>query len=251
MNRLLQLTAGLGLAAAVSPWLPGVPPGLAWSSLFAGYATVLTRASACMRSQLLGTALCTLPQSSDTVALTFDDGPDPAATPMLLDLLREHRARATFFCVGERVRAAPAIVRRMHEEGHALGNHGDRHRWWAPCQFGEHLRRDLLACQLAIADAAGITPIWFRPPFGVRTHATHSTCARLGLQVVGWNVRSLDLPNAAPERVAARVLAQLHSGDIVLLHDGDRQPARVVATAARILAGMADRGLRSLSLDAK
>ena len=69
--------------------------------------------------------------------------------------------------------------------------------------------------------------------------------------MVGWNVRSLDLPNAAPERVAARVLAQLHSGDIVLLHDGDRQPARVVATAARILAGMADRGLRSVSLDAR
>lgn len=249
MIPLLPVTFAAGATAAAVPWLLPMHQGLAYGLLAGGYLGALAHGSFAVRSRLLGPACCRLLHTQHAVALTYDDGPDAAATPRLLDLLREHRARATFFLVGERVRALPALAQRIHDEGHALGNHGDRHSWSAPFHLRPGLRADLQACQLAIQAATGLLPRWFRPPFGVRTHATHGVCAELGLQVVGWSVRSLDLPGCDPERACSRVLARLRGGAIVLLHDGGRAPAQVEGITARLLAAIAARGLRPVALD--
>ncbi|HLQ38804.1 MAG TPA: polysaccharide deacetylase family protein, partial [Planctomycetota bacterium] len=161
MSALLPVTAAFGVAATTAPLLPGVPPVVTWGALAAGYVSLVAHGSACVGARLLGTAVCRLDGRCDAVALTFDDGPDPATTPRLLDLLREHRARATFCCIGERVRAAPAIVRRIRDEGHVLGNHSDQHSSFSPFYFAGRLQRELVACQQAIEVAAGVAPRWF------------------------------------------------------------------------------------------
>lgn len=248
MTRFGLATAGFAAAAATTPWWPW-PAAASCTGLAAAFCALGVRASASVRSRLFGTLQNELPAPADTVALTFDDGPDAAATPRLLDLLREHRATATFFVVGERVRALPTLCRRMRDEGHTLGNHGDHHAWTAPFRLGPRLHRDLLACQDAVAAATGAAPRWHRPPYGVRNHATHPVCARLGLAIAGWSVRGLDLPGAAPERVLARLRPGLRPGAIVLLHDGGRPAAQVARTAEIVLAELAARGLGTVGLD--
>lgn len=182
------------------------------------------------------------------VALTYDDGPDPASTPQLLDLLRERGARATFFCVGRRSRAHPVLVRRIHAEGHDLGGHGDAHSPWSIFYSLRRMRAEIEAGQAALAEVTGERPRDFRPPYGHNTHRTARVAREEGLRIPGWEVRGIDLPGFDPERVARRVLSGVRAGSIVLLHDGDRRPEAVVAATAAILDGLEQRGLRPVGL---
>lgn len=183
-------------------------------------------------------------------ALTYDDGPDPSSTPLLLDLLRERGVRAAFFVVGERALQHPELVRRIRAEGHLLGNHSQRHSPLINLYSRARLAAELGACQDAIAAAAGERPTWYRPPFGLTNHATGSAARRHGLAVVGWSIRSFDtLPFSVP-RVIARVAARLHPGAIVLLHDGGRERERVLAVTRGVLDALAVRGLETVRLDA-
>jgi peptidoglycan/xylan/chitin deacetylase (PgdA/CDA1 family) len=154
------------------------------------------------------------------IALTFDDGPDPELTPRVLDLLDSAGARATFFCVARRARAYPALVREIVARGHAVENHSFAH---SP-MFGFYgigrLVRDIGAAQRALADITGVTPRFFRAPFGIRTPLTEPALAQLGLTCVAWNIRSLDSIDRDASRVAARIARKLAPGAIVLLHDG-------------------------------
>jgi peptidoglycan/xylan/chitin deacetylase (PgdA/CDA1 family) len=159
-----------------------------------------------------------------TIALTFDDGPHPEATPQLLDLLDEHAAHATFFVVGRFARAYPAVVRAIGARGHQIGNHTDTHPslvWRSP----RTIAREILRCQDAIADAAGIMPTLFRPPFGFRGPQLAPIVERCGLRrIVMWTVMGRDW-TGRPQVVDAR-LARVRDRDIVVLHDGDHRGGR-------------------------
>jgi peptidoglycan/xylan/chitin deacetylase (PgdA/CDA1 family) len=235
---LVPFTVGCVGVAAAMPWLWPAHAVLGAGAVAAGYGAAVVRGSVAIGSRLLGPTVCRL-RAGDAVALTFDDGPDPDVTPLLLDLLRRRAARATFFCIGERVRRHPALARRIVEEGHAIGNHGDRHGIAATFAFRHALECNLRACQDAIAQATGVRPCWYRPPFGIRNHATAAACRSLGLAVAGWSVRSLDVRGANPDAVARRVLRRLRARDVVLLHDGDRDAAAVLRLVGAILDGVA------------
>jgi peptidoglycan/xylan/chitin deacetylase (PgdA/CDA1 family) len=186
--------------------------------------------------------------AGEVVALTYDDGPDPDSTPLLLELLAERGARATFFCVGEKVRAHPELVRRIAQAGHELGNHCDSHSVWTNFYFAGRLENEVARCQASLREAAGVEAQFFRPPFGHANHATAGVVRRQGLEVVGWQVRGLDLPGSVPEKVAARVIDGLTAGGIALLHDGDREPQLVLDVTRAVLDGLAARGLRSVTV---
>lgn len=155
------------------------------------------------------------------VALTFDDGPDPASTPAILGVLDELGWSATFFMLGEMVRRAPGLARDVADAGHEIAVHGDVH--------GNMLRRtprttdtDIARAVDSITEATGVTPAWFRPPFGIQSYASlHSARAR-GMRTVLWTTWGRDWrKEATPDTVTADVLRRYVDGGTVLLHDSD------------------------------
>ena len=159
----------------------------------------------------------------NALALTFDDGPNPAITPQLLDLLERCGARATFFLIGRFVRACPELAREIAARGHAVGNHTDTHPnliWLSSARIAAELAR----CQEAIAEAAGAgRPRWMRPPYGFRGPHLDAAVRRQGLEgVVTWSVIAHDWKPQPATRLIAR-LRRVRGGDIVVLHDGDHR----------------------------
>ncbi|HRJ73484.1 MAG TPA: polysaccharide deacetylase family protein [Terrimicrobiaceae bacterium] len=182
--------------------------------------------------------------SAKEVWLTIDDGPDERDTPEMLDVLARHRARATFFVIGQKVRAHPHLCRRILAEGHSLGNHTQSHPapyWWIlPRPF---VHREIARCNASILSVTGSKPRWFRSPVGMTSTAVHPAAEREGLQVVGWSADGRDGCPAAPTRIIERIGARLRPGAILLLHESGRSRHRVL-TLSRLLDFLAERGYR-------
>ncbi|GAA5185597.1 polysaccharide deacetylase family protein [Rugosimonospora acidiphila] len=185
----------------------------------------------------------------DHVALTFDDGPHPLSTPRFLALLERLDLRATFFLLGRWADRAPGLAKEIVAAGHEVGVHGYDHR----CLLARGVRAtrdDLTRARDVIADATGQPPRWFRPPYGVLTPAALAGAARLGLTPVLWTAWGEDwTARATPESVYRTVLADLHGGGTILLHDSDvtASPGSWEATLAampRLAATCHERGLR-------
>jgi peptidoglycan-N-acetylglucosamine deacetylase len=205
------------------------------------------------QSQIFGR---TIRETGDaqTLALTFDDGPNPAATPALLDLLDQHNALATFFLVGSRVRAFPEITREITARGHTIGNHTETH---VNLIFlsREKLREELNCCGEAIHAAVdGGELRWMRPPFGFRGPQLGSVVRGLGYSgVVMWSKWAWDWMPQPASRVIHR-LRRVFGGDILLLHDGDHRVPEgdrrhTVEALRHWLPRWKDAGIRFVTLD--
>jgi peptidoglycan-N-acetylglucosamine deacetylase len=149
------------------------------------------------------------------IALTFDDGPDPASTPAILDALARRGMRATFFLVGERAARHPDLVRRIAAEGHEIGNHSWDHPS-LPTLPSREVEDQLRRARAALAPHGHRL---MRPPFGNQTLRTWLAARRLGYRVVIWTVMGEDWQDDGAETIAARILARAAPGTIVLLHD--------------------------------
>lgn len=187
------------------------------------------------------------------VALTFDDGPDPAVTPRVLDLLDRHRAKASFFCVGRKAAAHPEIVHEIHARGHSVENHSWRHsNVFALLGLGG-LRQEIARTQDVITSITGRPPQFFRAPMGIRSPLLDPVLSRSGLRYVGWTRRGFDTVRRDSERILRRLTRGLTAGDLLVLHDrtaaatSAQQPA-VIAVLGLLLDELAARGLQSISL---
>ncbi|SBT40030.1 polysaccharide deacetylase family protein [Micromonospora auratinigra] len=153
------------------------------------------------------------------VALTFDDGPDPASTPRFLEVLAEHRVRATFFLLGTMLRRAPDLGRQLVDAGHEVAVHGWEHDnllLRGPVATG----RDLARTRALIAEVTGRTPRFFRPPYGVLTAAALLAARRSRLRPVLWSCWGRDWTRSATgDSVYDTVRAGLSGGGTILLHD--------------------------------
>ena len=203
-------------------------------------------------SQLFGPTIRRTGDSS-TMALTFDDGPNPAATPLLLDLLDRHNAHATFFLIGEHVRAFPALAKEIARRGHTIGNHTETHpalTFLSRRRIAEELDR----CDDAIAAAIGQKSRWMRPPFGFRGPQLGGVVRSRGVAaVVMWSVWARDW-KPQPARPVIQRLRRARGGDIVLLHDGDHRRLEgdrrhTVAALEYWLPRWKDAGMRFVTLD--
>lgn len=236
---------GAGALAVAASFL--APPSARLPIVAGSGATLLAlavRGSLAHRSRLLGPCTTRIDPTRREVALTFDDGPDPVTTPALLALLAEHGATATFFVVGEQVERHPELVCGILEQGHRIGNHSHRHRIWDAFTTGR-LRRDLGRCQAAVERACGQAPRQFRPPYGVRTHATAAAAAAHGLEVVGWSAGGFDTTRRSVEELTRAIAARLGPGTIVLLHDRGPGHEKALALTRAVLELCAARGLRA------
>ena len=171
-------------------------------------------------SPLFGRVLGRLPGEGRRVALTFDDGPNPEATPRVLDALAASGVKATFFLLGKHVDRWPRLAERVAAEGHTVGNHGWHHRK-LHVRLPGYVRNDIARGASSIAAATGVTPHLFRAPHGFRSPWVSSIARGLGQRVVGWSLGVWDSARPGAAVIAQRTVAGVRPGSIVLLHDGD------------------------------
>lgn len=199
--------------------------------------------------RFFGPFLCRGDVSRRCVALTFDDGPDACSTPALLDLLREAKVPATFFCIGKKVAAERELTARIAREGHLLGNHTFSHSYGTNFFTTARLQDEMRQTQGVIQETCGVAPKFFRPPVGLSNPRIFHAAAALGLKVIGWSARSLDTQITDPERIVKRVLRRLEPGGIILLHDGNIPAARLVTTVKLLLTKLQERDYAVVRLD--
>jgi len=176
------------------------------------------------RSQLLGYNCTRLPQQDGApprIALTIDDGPDPEVTPQILEMLEKAGVRATFFCIGERARRYPELMREIVRFGHAVENHSENHSPLFSFFGIGRLYREVLAAQTSLTALAQRPPRFFRAPAGLRSPLLDPVLQRLGLRLVSWTRRGYDTRERRPDVVAARLMRGLTDRDILLVHDGN------------------------------
>jgi peptidoglycan/xylan/chitin deacetylase (PgdA/CDA1 family) len=251
---LLVASAAVHLGAAAA--LIARPRAWPWTvgALLANHA-VLAAAGLWPRSQLLGPNWTRLPERTGLVpgvAITIDDGPDPDITPRVLELL-EGQARASFFCIGERVLRYPDLAQEIVRRGHVIENHSQRHRHNFSLLGPGGMSSEVSQAQESIHRVTGCSPQFFRAPAGLRNPFLDPVLARLKLRLASWTRRGFDTVSADTEAVFRRLANPLQAGDILLLHDGHaartrRGQAVILEVLPRLLDALKAQGLKSVTL---
>lgn len=214
-----------------------------------------TVASIAPANQLWGRVLSRGPADGPPrYALTLDDGPTRGATDRILDTLGELGVPAAFFVVGVNVERCPDLLRRIHNEGHLVGNHTYRHSHYGMMRGPRYWDHEVRRTDDLIASIIGLRPATFRPPMGVKTPFIHGAARRAGQPVVTWNRRALDGVETTTDRILGRLVPTTRPGDILLLHDGvepnrPRDTAPSVAAVRPLVERLRDRGLEPVRLD--
>jgi peptidoglycan/xylan/chitin deacetylase (PgdA/CDA1 family) len=220
-------------------------PILATGSVAMAAASVYYSAVA-VRSQWLGRTCWRGRTDTNSVALTFDDGPSPD-TEGILDVLAKYNLSATFFMVGREVESFPGIAQRVLAEGHEVGNHSYSHPSYL-FQRAAQTHAQIRRAQSVIAETIGVRPQMARPPYGVRTPAYFRAARALDLQTVQWDVAGFDWKRITPRQIADNVLRKAQPGSIILLHDGDsagkNTRKNTVDALPLIIKGLRDRDLQ-------
>ena len=230
-SKMVRRRSGTGSGPIeVSPLLD-VADGMTWHTIaliliLAGVADALAMALwyACSwpASQVLGPALVRGPRTGRRVALTFDDGPASPYTEQILDILRKHGVRATFFVCGKDVEQHPEIVRQIHAEGHTLGNHTWSHPYLYFMSRGK-MAGEIDRTQKAIYAATGQVARLFRPPYGGRWFGLYPLLRKRDMKLIQWSVNGYDWQLDAAG-ISASVSAGMVPGAVILLHDGRQAP---------------------------
>lgn len=178
--------------------------------------TFLIYASSSISSDIYIKTICH--NSTNKILFTFDDGPHPTLTPIILDILKEHNIHAIFFVIGKNALENPDIIKRIIAEGHQIGIHTYSHSAHFPLLKTTEIEKELQNTQKIIKKITQITTNLFRPPFGVTNPNIAKAVNRLNLQTIGWSIRSLDT-SLSVEQSYNRITKQLHNNAIILFHD--------------------------------
>jgi peptidoglycan/xylan/chitin deacetylase (PgdA/CDA1 family) len=214
----IKILAALGVLAAL--WLGDAPSSWWIAGLIALSAISLIAWGVFdVNSSLWAPTLWHVP-GVNAVALTFDDGPDPEFTSRVLEILAREKVTATFFVVGERALANPALLRDIDSQGHLIGNHSFSHAWNINFALHAGLTREINGCNAAVEAAIGKRPQFYRAPFGFKNPALGDVLAKLAMTCVGWQVRGFDAVRSDANEIARRLVLKAKAGGILLLHDG-------------------------------
>jgi peptidoglycan/xylan/chitin deacetylase (PgdA/CDA1 family) len=186
---------------------------------------------------------------SHTVALTFDDGPDPRWTPKILEILQRHGAVATFCMVSKNVEGHEALVKQVVDAGMRLCDHSRTHDEQLPDRDPERINDEVVGAESTISTAAGGAPVeWFRAPGGNWSTEVAELSAEHGMQPLSWNIdpRDWERPGAAAivAAVQQQIRQQAPDGPIVLLHDGGGAREQTVEALEPLIPWLADQGYR-------
>ncbi|MBD2871702.1 N-acetylmuramoyl-L-alanine amidase [Paenibacillus arenilitoris] len=185
-------------------------------------------------------------QASDgkRTALTFDDGPDDVVTPRILDILKENKIKATFFMLGSQAAAHPEVVRRIVDEGHAIGNHS-----WSHPRFNditmEEARKQINDTQQKLEEIAGVRPSLFRPPYGALDEEKEELVYEMKLAIVNWSVDTMDWSGLSAPDILELVREQIWPGGIILQHSSggkDHELSNTIEALKQIIPELSEQG---------
>ncbi len=217
---------------------------------------ILTAAGLWPRSKLLGPNWTSLPAAvaaRGEVAVTIDDGPNPHITPRVLDLLDEHRAKATFFCIGSQIEEYAELAREIVRRGHAVENHSQRHLKRFSVLGPRAIADEIERAQQSIGAVTGERPRFFRAPAGLRNPFLDPILTRLDLRLASWTRRGFDTLNRDAGAVLEKLTHGARGGDILLLHDGhaghtQSGSALILEVLPGLLTALASSGLTPVTL---
>lgn len=242
-SALVHGTVAVSLAVHPEAWT------WAAAALLANHAA-LVGAVLSPRGSWLGPNLARLPVAAahrGEICLTFDDGPDPVLTPQVLDLLDRYRAKASFFCVGEKAAAFPELVKEIARRGHSVENHSYHHHPMFALFGVSRLTQEVADAQAILTTITGRSPLFFRAPAGFRSPLLDPVLASQALQYASWTRRGFDTVSRDSRRVLQRLTRGLDAGDVLLLHDSSRV---VLVVLPALLDRIVAQGLRPVSLAA-
>lgn len=198
-------------------------------------------AATCPRWSVFGTVIWRGPSKRKTVALTFDDGPDPRWTPEILATLKRERVPATFFVIGAAASRYPELLKEESAAGAEIGDHSWDHRdfrWLAPSAVA----KELDSTQHAIHNATGLAPRLFRPPYGRRSVFVWPEARSRGLKMVEWSLSPWHGKSPTAEDLVRRTIRLCQPGDIILLHDGRGNREQTVAALPLMIDALRSKG---------
>lgn len=178
-----------------------------------------------------------------TVYLTFDDGPDRVNTPKVLDILKENQVKATFFVLGHKTKSYPEIVKRIHDEGHLLGNHTFTHIDGYVVDE-EIIKKEFESTHRVIVDACGVEVKLWRPPYGFFNWRAFQRAKKMGYKIVLWTFDLTDWNVHSAEKYVETVADNLEDGAIILMHDGGPKRAALIKALPKIITLIKNRGYR-------
>ena len=161
------------------------------------------------------------------IAITFDDGPT-AETILVLDILKQHNVKATFFCIGVQIKKYPDIFKRIQADGHLVGNHSYSHSNGMGFFSTKRVKEEIIKNDQIIKQYSGRKTFFYRPPFGVTNPRIARAISASGHIVIGWNNRSLDTLIADQNKIFKRIKRKVKPGGIILLHDTSYKTAQVL-----------------------
>lgn len=240
------------LAIAAYSLVVGLPPLWLLISFFLLFATVINLATYFLNLQAFLDVWTRGPRHCRGVALTFDDGPHPTHTREVLGILRRHGAKATFFVIGKKAEANPALLREMAADGHDIGVHTYSHDRLLNMRPESQIEEEIEKTAELIERLTGRRPTLFRPPVGFTSPRITLVVRWLGINVVGWTLRAFDgMQSLDSKLIVSRIAPRLTHGSIVLLHDAfenrDTRPSSIDALEA-ILATMKERELEAVTV---
>ncbi len=189
------------------------------------YISILFVGSKNICSQFHTKTNCTSNDKSK-IHLTFDDGPHPEITPQILKILNKYNQKAVFFCTGKNIEQYPEIAKQIVNEGHAIGNHSYSHSYYFDFFATTKVIAELEKTNQLIKELTGKDCKIFRPPYGVTNPNIAKAVKILNLQVIGWNIRSLD--TVKDKKQVLRRLQKAKTGDLILLHDTKKQTPEIL-----------------------
>lgn len=181
------------------------------------------------------------------IALSFDDGPHPRLTPVILDILAEYGIKATFFMVGENVGYYPDAARAVVEAGHEIGNHTFSHRKFN--RMSEHeMLEEIRACEQAVSSVSDAPIHFVRPPEGQMSEAMRRVIGSLDYRIILWDVDTRDWAHTPPDEITRHILDTVQAGDIILMHDfiGHNSPTPEALRA--VIPALLERGYRFVTV---
>jgi peptidoglycan/xylan/chitin deacetylase (PgdA/CDA1 family) len=199
--------------------------------------------------KIFGSVTWRMPGSDPVLFLSFDDGPVPEVTPLILDILKKFNAKATFFCVGDNIQKHPELFRRIKQEGHVVGNHTFSHlNGWQT--RSDVYSEDVMKCEAVMKTEEGIDSKLFRPPYG-KLKRGQIARLRKNFTIVMWDVLSRDYDQKiSGEKCFQTVTADAKPGSIVVFHDSIKAKERVLFALPKVLEHFSEKNFsfRSINL---